>query len=100
MPATIERNVEYYVLGHLSKYVQTGAYRINSNSFGSGSIEDVAFKNPDGSIPNLPSTLPGDPQAISQCVANLAGTTPYTVPALQTLPTQESGTPSRPSGIC
>jgi len=35
-----------------------------------------------------------------QCVANLAGTTPYTVPATQTLPTQESGTPSRPSGIC
>jgi phospholipase C len=58
------------------------------------------FKNPDGSIPNLPSTLAGDPQAISQCVANLAGTTPYTVPATQTLPTQESGTPSRPSGIC
>lgn len=49
-PATIERNVEYYVLGHLSKYVQAGSYRIDSNSFGSGSIEDVAFKNPDGSI--------------------------------------------------
>jgi glucosylceramidase len=49
-PATIERNVEYYVLGHLSKYTQTGAYRIDSNTFGSGSVEDVAFKNPDGSI--------------------------------------------------
>jgi glucosylceramidase len=35
-PATIERNVEYYVLGHLSKYTQTGAYRIDSNTFGSG----------------------------------------------------------------
>jgi|GEM_PF-549811 len=49
-PATIERNVEYYVLGHLSKYTQTGAYRIDSNTFGSGNVEDVAFKNPDGSI--------------------------------------------------
>jgi hypothetical protein len=49
-PATVQRNVEYYVLGHLSKYVQTGAYRIDSNSFGSGNVEDVAFKNPDGSI--------------------------------------------------
>ncbi|WP_164981573.1 carbohydrate-binding protein [Silvibacterium dinghuense] len=49
-PATVERNVEYYVLGHLSKYVQAGAYRISSNTFGSGSVEDVAFKNPDGSI--------------------------------------------------
>ncbi|HEY2002223.1 MAG TPA: glycoside hydrolase family 30 beta sandwich domain-containing protein, partial [Acidobacteriaceae bacterium] len=49
-PATVEKNVEYYVLGHLSKYVQTGAYRIASNTFGSGNVEDVAFKNPDGSI--------------------------------------------------
>jgi phospholipase C len=58
------------------------------------------FKKPDQSIPNLPSTLSGDPQAILQCAANLAGTIPDTVPATQTLPTQESGTPSRPSGIC
>ncbi len=49
-PATVSRNVEYYVLGHLAKYVQAGAYRIDSNSFGSGNVEDVAFKNPDGSI--------------------------------------------------
>src|SRR5580704_1014467 len=58
------------------------------------------FKKPDQSIPNLPSTLPGDPQAIQQCIADLGGTTPYTVPATQTLPTQESGTPTRPSGTC
>jgi len=49
-PATVSKNVEYYVLGHLAKYVQTGAVRIDSNTFGSGSIDDVAFKNPDGSI--------------------------------------------------
>src|ERR1700676_1041921 len=58
------------------------------------------FKNPDQSSPNLPSTLSGDPQAILQCAANLAGTVPYTVPGAQTLPTQESGIPSRPSGVC
>jgi phospholipase C len=58
------------------------------------------FKNPDQSIPNLPSPLTGDPQAIVQCAANLAGTIPYTVPATQSLPTQESGTPNRPSGTC
>jgi O-glycosyl hydrolase len=49
-PAVVSKNVEYYVLGHLSKYVQAGAYRIDSNTFGSGNVEDVAFKNPDGSI--------------------------------------------------
>jgi glucosylceramidase len=49
-PPTITKNVEYYVLGHLAKFVVPGAYRIDSNSFGHGSIEDVAFQNPDGSI--------------------------------------------------
>jgi glucosylceramidase len=49
-PSTVTNNVEYYLLGHLAKYVVPGAYRIDSNSFGSGSIEDVAFLNPDGSI--------------------------------------------------
>jgi glucosylceramidase len=49
-PATITNNVEYYVLGHLAKFVVPGAYRIDSNSFGHGNIEDVAFQNPDGSI--------------------------------------------------
>ena len=49
-PATITNNVEYYVLGHLAKFVVPGAYRIDSNTFGQGGIEDVAFQNPDGSI--------------------------------------------------
>ncbi len=58
------------------------------------------FKKPDQSTPTLPSPLPGNQQAILQCEANLAGMVPYPVPATQTLPTQESGTPSRPSGTC
>ena len=49
-PPQIARNVEYYVLGHLGKFMQSGAYRIDSNTYGSGSLEDVAFLNPDGSI--------------------------------------------------
>ncbi|GLY97508.1 ricin-type beta-trefoil lectin domain protein [Actinoplanes sp. NBRC 103695] len=43
-------NAEYYVLGHLSKFVKPGAVRIDSTGFGEGGIENVAFKNPDGSI--------------------------------------------------
>jgi O-glycosyl hydrolase len=42
-------NVDYYALGHASKFVKPGAYRIYSNSFGQGSVENVAFQNPDGS---------------------------------------------------
>lgn len=39
--------VEYYVLGHLSKFVDPGAKRIKSNY--AGDIQNVAFKNPDDS---------------------------------------------------
>jgi glucosylceramidase len=49
-PPQITRNVEYYLLGHLGKFVQPGAYRIYSTTNGSGSLEDVAFTNPDGSM--------------------------------------------------
>ncbi|HEY2791860.1 MAG TPA: RICIN domain-containing protein [Micromonosporaceae bacterium] len=42
-------NAEYYVLGQASKFVKPGAVRIDSNTFGAGNIEDVAFRNPDGS---------------------------------------------------
>lgn len=49
-PSRVIETVDFTALGHASKYVQPGAYRIESNSFGEGSLEDVAFKNPDGSI--------------------------------------------------
>jgi glucosylceramidase len=46
---TAAYNAEYYVLGQASKFVKPGAVRIDSNTFGSGNVEDVAFRNPDGS---------------------------------------------------
>jgi phospholipase C len=58
------------------------------------------FAAPNQSIPNLPSTVQAIPQIIQQCVANLAGTTPYPVPNPQSLPTQESGAAPKPSGQC
>ncbi len=42
-------NLDYYALAHASKFVRAGARRIYSNSFGKGSIDNVAFQNPDGS---------------------------------------------------
>jgi len=45
----ITLSADYYILGHMSKYIQRDAYRIASNEFGSGDIRNVAFKNPDGS---------------------------------------------------
>lgn len=42
------RNLEYYVLGHVSRFVRRGARRIASSQ--AGSITNVAFRNPEGSL--------------------------------------------------
>lgn len=47
--SSVAYNVEYYVLGHASKFVVPGARRIGSTSFNPGRVESVAFRNPDGS---------------------------------------------------
>ena len=44
----VDYNVEYYVIGHLGKFVFPGASRIESDTY-DGQIETVAFQNPDGS---------------------------------------------------
>lgn len=49
-PAQVVPTVDYTTLAHFSKFVRLGARRIASNSFDQGSLEDVAFQNPDGSI--------------------------------------------------
>lgn len=48
--SNVTYNAEYYVLGHLSKFVQPGAVRIDSTGYGDGGIQNVAFRNPDGTI--------------------------------------------------
>lgn len=45
----ITYNVDYYTMGHISKFVDPGAYRIESTNM-DNVIETTAFKNPDGSI--------------------------------------------------
>lgn len=45
----VTNTVEYYIVGHLSKFVDPGAYRIES-SYITGTLETVAFQNPDKSI--------------------------------------------------
>ena len=49
-PSQIAPTVDYTALAHASKFVAPGAYRIESNTFDQGSLEDVAFRNPDGSL--------------------------------------------------
>ena len=45
---TWSKNVDYFTLGHVSKFVNPGAHRIDSTSL-DDNIETVAFKNTDGS---------------------------------------------------
>ena len=49
-PAQITPTVDFTALAHAAQFVAPGAYRIESNTFEQGSLEDVAFENPDGSI--------------------------------------------------
>lgn len=44
----VTRELEYYALGHLSRFVRPGAVRIDSS--GTADVETVAFRNPDGGV--------------------------------------------------
>jgi glucosylceramidase len=46
--SSVTYNAEYYILGQFSKFIKPGAVRIGSNV--AGSIDNVAFQNPDGTI--------------------------------------------------
>jgi glucosylceramidase len=66
---TVTRDAEYFVLGHLSRFVAPGATRIASSSFGTtgwnGQIMDVAFRNPDGSIALVVHNENDDPRSFA-----------------------------------
>jgi glucosylceramidase len=49
-PSRIIPTVDFTVLGHASKFVAPGAFRIDSSTFEQDRLESVAFRNPDGSI--------------------------------------------------
>ncbi|MBR7832700.1 discoidin domain-containing protein [Actinospica durhamensis] len=119
---TVTDNAEYYALGQLSRFVQPGAVRIGSTSFGTtgwnGDIMDVAFRNPDGQTVlvahnenddpqtfavqegawRLTYTLPGDSLATFVWNADLAGAHPLR----QVDPTGWSATanPPAPTNSC
>ncbi|WP_433368707.1 ricin-type beta-trefoil lectin domain protein [Streptosporangium sp. CA-115845] len=43
----VDYTIEYYTTGHLTKFVRPGAHRIDSTA--NGTIQNVAWRNPDGS---------------------------------------------------
>ena len=63
---TVAYNAEYYTLGHLARFVQPGAVRIASTSFGTtgwnGQLMDTAFRDPDGTIALVVHNESDDPK--------------------------------------
>jgi glucosylceramidase len=47
-PGKVEYGIEYYTMGHYTKFVPVGASRIDSTA--SDNVLNAAFKNPDGSL--------------------------------------------------
>ena len=50
MASKTKITVDYVALGHISKFVSPGAYRVESNNFDRHNLIDVAFKNTDASF--------------------------------------------------
>lgn len=91
---TVQYNAEYYNLGHMSKFVKSGAVRIGSNN--TGDVTDVAFKNPDGSIVLVAHNSGSGQQSFN--VAFGGSSFNYTLPAggLATMIWNGGGTPPPP----
>ena len=66
---TVTRNAEYYTLGHLARFVEPGARRVASSSFGTtgwnGMVMDAAFQNPDGSTVLVVHNEHDDPRSFA-----------------------------------
>lgn len=96
-------NADYYSIGHASKFVATGAYRIASSSSEFGGLQSVAYLNPDGSkvlivsnsaTSEQPFAVHWGDQAFSYALAGGAAAT-FTWHGEQTTPEQ----PAAPSGL-
>ncbi|MGC2637390.1 MAG: chitobiase/beta-hexosaminidase C-terminal domain-containing protein [Acidobacteriaceae bacterium] len=73
----VTKDIEYYTLGHYSKYVLPGAVRLYSSN--TPAIASVAFENPDGSIALIAYNASSSSQQFQ--VQWGAQAFPYTLPA-------------------
>jgi glucosylceramidase len=58
----VTKTVEYYTMGHLTKFVKPGALRIDSTA--NASVKNVAWKNPDGSKSLIAFNTTGGNQSV------------------------------------
>ncbi|RCG28638.1 glucosylceramidase [Sphaerisporangium album] len=73
----VDYTIEYYTMGHLTKFVKPGAYRVDSTA--NGAVKNVAWKNPDGSKALIAYNTTGGSQSVK---VNWGGQSfTYTLPA-------------------
>ncbi|UQU65107.1 ricin-type beta-trefoil lectin domain protein [Couchioplanes caeruleus] len=58
----VDYTVEYYTMGHLTKFVKPGAVRIDSTA--NSTVKNVAWKNPDGSKALIAYNTSGSTQSV------------------------------------
>ncbi|MGM1057694.1 ricin-type beta-trefoil lectin domain protein [Saccharothrix sp. Mg75] len=85
----VDYTIEYYTTGHLTKFVKPGAHRIDSTA--NGTVQNVAYKNPDGSKALIAHNGGTSSQSVRVNWGNQAFT--YTLPARTTATFTWSGTP-------
>jgi glucosylceramidase len=84
----VDYTVEYYDMGHLTKFVKPGARRIDSSA--NGTIPNVAWKNPDGSKALIAYNGSGSTQSLKVVWGNESFT--YNLPAATSATFTWSGT--------
>ncbi|GAB2699227.1 ricin-type beta-trefoil lectin domain protein [Mucilaginibacter koreensis] len=87
--SSVTRNVSYYIIAHASKFVRPGAVRIGSNI--AGSIQNVAFKNSDGTKVVVALNSGSSSQSFKVLWGNQSFT--YTLPAGAVATFNWAGTP-------
>jgi glucosylceramidase len=93
--SSVTRNVSYYIIAHASKFVRPGAVRISSNTF-SGGMQDVAFKNTDGTKVLIALNTGGSSQNFKVKWGSESFT--YTLAAGAVITFKWAGTPSSGGG--
>jgi glucosylceramidase len=85
----VDYTIEYYTMGHLTKFVKPGALRIDSND--NATVKNVAWKNPDGSKALIAYNTTGSTQSVRVNWGNQSFT--YNLPGQTSATFTWAGTP-------
>jgi glucosylceramidase len=90
----VDFTIEYYTMGHLTKFVKPGARRISSTD--NASVKNVAWRNPDGSKALIAYNTTGSAQSVRVNWGNQSFT--YSLPAQTSATFTWSGSQSSGGG--